>query len=551
MSEGGPLRWTAGVGLGLHARVGYRAERLGDHDYWRDQTGRLQRATLRKLLRTAARTEFGRAHGFERLLRIRDGRELVRAYREAVPVQDWYGFQRQIERMREGGERDVLWPGLVGDFAQTSGTTAGDKFIPVTKAMFRSNYLASLDIFAHLIRFGESLPEIMSGRALFLGGSSDVETNAHRVRTGDLSGLVTKLIRWPLSEVYSPGPEIALESHWPTKIERMARLCAGQDVRFISGMPSWAIVLMERVLELTGASCAREVWPNLRVFVHGGVKYTPFVPRVSKLWSGDAAEDLPQRLELYPASEGFLAIQDEAWDPGLRLLVDIGNVLEFVPLERIGDANPPAYLADEVERGRPYVVVLSTCAGLWRYVLGDVVEFETVARAGEVGAGFGPGRVRIVGRHKHFINAFGENIIVEHIERAVAQAASETGVTVGEFTAAPVYPNEGGGEGVRTRAGLELAVEIEGGAEGAQLAAFRDAFDEALKAQNVDYTTKRKDGVGMVRPRVSALGVGAFHRWLESRGKLGGQHKCPRCANHREIIEEVKRVSPALAVVEP
>lgn len=536
-------RWTAAVGFGLHARVAYRAEQLDRLDHWCDRTGLIQRATLRRLLRTASRTEFGRAHGFDRLLTIRDDAELLRAYREAVPVQDWYAFQQRIARMREGGERDVLWPGLVGDFAQTSGTTAGDKFIPVTRAMFRSNYLASLEIFAHLIRFGESLPRIMSGRALFLGGSSDVSTNEHGVRTGDLSGLVTKLIRWPLSAIYSPGPEIALESHWATKIEQMARLCAQQDIRFISGMPSWANVLMERVLELTGASCAREVWPNLRVFVHGGVKYTPFLPRVNRLWSGDPGVDLPQRLELYPASEGFLAIQDTPWDPGLRLLVDIGNVIEFVPLERIGEANPPAYLADEVEHGRPYVVVLSTCAGLWRYVLGDVVEFETVARPGEVGAGFGPARLRIVGRHKHFINAFGENIIVEHVEQAVAAAAAEAGVTVGEFTAAPVYP------GPDTRAGLELGVEIEGEPAPDRLRAFRNAFDRALKAQNVDYTTKRKDDLGMAPPTVSALPVGAFHRWLEHKGKLGGQHKCPRCANHREILEGVKQITPPVVVI--
>ncbi len=549
MSEPPPLRWTAAVGLGLQARVAYRAERLSNHDYWRDQTGRIQRATLRKLLRSAARTEFGRAHGFAGLLGIRDDRELLRAYRQAVPVQDWYAFQQPIVRMREHAERDVLWPGRVTDYAQTSGTTAGDKYIPVSKAMFRSNYLASLDIFANLIRFEESLPRIMSGRALFLGGSSNVETNAHGSRTGDLSGLVTKLIRWPLSEVYSPGPEIALESHWQTKIEKMSRLCAEQDIRFISGIPSWAIVLMERVLEHTGASCIREVWPNLRVFVHGGAKYTPFIPRINKLWSGDVQEDLPQRLELYPASEGFLAIQDTPRDPGLRVLVDIGNVIEFVPLDRIAEAHPPACLADEVEPGRPYVVVLTTCAGLWRYVLGDLVEFDTVPRAGEVAPGFGPARIRIIGRHKHFINAFGENIIVEHIEQSVIRAAAETGLTIGEFTAAPVYPGEA--DGRRTRAGLELAVELADKPDPARLAAFRDAFDRALRAQNVDYTTKRKDDLSMVPPRLSALPVGAFHRWLDHHGKLGGQHKCPRCANHRDILEAVNQAGPPFAVIEP
>lgn len=475
---------------------------------------------------------------------------MLAAYRAAVPVRDWYGFQSRIARMREGGEPDVLWPGLVRDFAQTSGTTAGDKFIPVSAEMLRSNYLASLRIFGHLVNRGVSLPRVMGGRCLFLGGSSDVHANEHGVRTGDLSGLVTPLIRWPLSEIYSPGPKIALMDHWPSKIEAMADLTLDQDIRFISGMPSWATVLMARVLEKAREQgrrspsggeirCVRDVWLHLEVFVHGGVKYTPFVPRVNELVSGDPLVDFPERLELYPASEGFVAIQDEREpDPAaqarLRLNPDIGIFYEFVPLERIDDPAPEAFGAAEVEPGVRYVVVLSTCAGLWRYVLGDVVVFDEVPDRPDGRRGTGPARLRIVGRHRHFINAFGENIIVEHVENAVARAAAEAGVEVGEFTAAPVYPGNG------APAGLELAVEVLSGRD--RLPAFRDAFDAALKAQNVDYTTKRGSDMGMAPPTITPLPPGAFHRWLDARGKLGGQHKCPRCANHREIIESVVTV---------
>jgi hypothetical protein len=537
-------RWTGLIGAGLAARVAGRAALLGREAYWAEHTPRLQTAQLRRNLRRAAETEIGRGAGFARLAGIGDDAELVGAYRKALPVADWYAFQERLARMREGGEPDVLWPGLVRDFAQTSGTTAGDKFIPVSREMMRSNYLASLDIFAHLSRFGLSLPWLMCGRCLFIGGSSAVETNEHGVRTGDLSGLVTSLIRWPLSEIYVPGKRIALLSDWTEKIEAMARAIWRHDVRFVSGMPSWGIVLFQRVLELARerglpVETLSDLWPNLRVFVHGGVKYQPFDARVRTLFAGTPdGPDIPTRFELYPASEGFIAMQDAPVGPGgrasLRLVPDVGVFYEFVPLSEIDSPDPRAFTAEEAEPGERYVVVMSTCAGLWRYIIGDVVEFDTVPRPGRRGPEVGPLRMRIVGRHRHFINAFGENLIVEHVEHGVARAAEATGLVVGEFTAAPVYPEEG------RRAGLEVAVEFEGGPpDPARLEAFARAFDQAVKAINVDYATKRRDDLGMAPPSVTPLPIGAFHRWLEARGKLGGQHKCPRCANHREILESL------------
>lgn len=518
-----------------------RVPKLDNTDYWRSHTARLQFRQLRRLLVRARSTEFGRKHGFSRLSTLSD-EELLGAYRAEVPIQDYEGYRAYIERMREGGEPDVLWPGLVMDFAQTSGTTSGDKFMPVSKELFRSNFLSSLDIFANLMRWGVSLPKMMSGRCLFLGGSTDLEVNEHGIRTGDLSGLVTPMIRWPISQVYTPGPDIALMSDWPAKIEAMAQRTIDQDVRMISGIPSWASVLFARVIELANergmnATCMRDVWPNLDLFVHGGVNYAPFKSRIAELVEGDANADMQCRLELYPASEAFVALQDERHERGLRLCADLGNFFEFVPIEEIHDANPTACAAWEVEPGQRYVVVLSTCAGLFRYILGDVVEFDTVPGGLDGSGGTGPSRMRIVGRHRLFINAFGENLIVEHIESAIARAAESVGVRIGEFTAAPVYPSG------TTRAGLEVAVEAELPAE--LVGRFRDVVDETIKAQNVDYTTKRTDGLGMAEPTITVLREGAFHAWLDSRGKLGGQHKCPRCANHREFIEGVIASNPA------
>jgi hypothetical protein len=544
------MAWTSIVGAGLSVALHRRARVLSDTRHWQRNSAGIQRSQLRQLLRQASGTVFGREHGFAKIAEL-DNSEIVEAYRKSVPVQDWYAFKDHIARMREGGEPDVLWPGLVRDFAQTSGTTAGDKFIPVSKLMLRSNLLASLDIFANLKRFGMSLPSMLSGKSLFLGGSTDLTANDKGVRTGDLSGIVTPLIKWPLSEIYLPGPQIALMSHWPSKIEAMAKRCLSEDVRMVSGMCSWGLVLMERVMQMAreqGRSVAtiKDVWPNFNVFVHGGVKYAPFDPKMRQMYSGSSeGADIPYRLELYPASEGFVAIQDTRGDPGLRLNADQYNFFEFVPLEAINDHNPPAFTCEAVEKGQRYVVVMSTCAGLWRYVLGDVVEFDTVPdklpSAGG-GGGNGPCRMRIVGRHRHFINAFGENLIVEHIENAVADASRAAQVVVGEFTAAPVYPQNG------NRAGLELVVE---GLPTGAVALFGRAFDESLKRQNVDYTTKRTDGLGMVEPTITPVAPGTFHRWLESRGKLGGQHKCPRCANGRELIEQVRAVAGAGGVASP
>ncbi|MEL7471872.1 MAG: GH3 auxin-responsive promoter family protein [Planctomycetota bacterium] len=537
----GPIRWTGAVGLGLRLKNAERSKRLSNLKHWTANTVGLQRSQLLQLLWKARDTEIGREAGFAKLTERAD-EDLLKAYRDAVPVREWYGFQDQLTRMREQGEANVLWPGLVRHFAQTSGTTAGDKFIPITREMFASNRLAAFDIFAHLARkdagWGLSLTRLMSGKMLFLGGSSAVETNEHGVHTGDLSGLVTPLITWPLSEIYAPGKDVALIGDWPTKIERMAEVCIDQDVRSISGMPSWANVLFQRVIELASergrdASKVTDVWPHLSLFVHGGVKYTPFIPRVNQLVHGDEAVDFAHRLELYPASEGFIALQDTANDPGLRLLTDIGNFYEFIPVDEVDNDDPPTFTAWQVEPGVRYVVCMTTCSGLWRYLIGDVVEFDTIPAPAPdaVRSHHGPCRLRIVGRHRHFINAFGENVIVEHVENAVARAARATGVRVGEFTAAPVYPRQG------QRAGLELAVEVEHGTE--RLDGFAKAFDEAMKAQNVDYTTKRTDSLGMAPPTITPLPVGAFHAWMASTGKLGGQHKCPRCANHRDILDAV------------
>ncbi|MEM1422546.1 MAG: GH3 auxin-responsive promoter family protein [Planctomycetota bacterium] len=528
-------KWTALIGAGLSLKLASRKKKLSDLDFWAHNAERLQHEQLASLMRLAQRTEIGRELRFTKLLASSE-RDRLRAYREAIAPADYEAWRPHMARMREGGEPDVTWPGLVMDWAQTSGTTGGEKYIPVTQQMMKSNYRAALDIFCHVSRFGLSLSSMFAGNVLFMGGSTKVDTNEHGVRTGDLSGLVTPLIKWPLSEVYSPGKDVALMDHWPTKIEQMAELCIGQDIRGVSGMASWGLVLFERVLEMArerdpSIRTLRDVWPNLDLFIHGGVKYPPFDPRVREVWSGDGAleqrNDIPFRIELYPASEGFIAVQDTRHDPGLRLHTDIGNFYEFIPLEEIDDPEPRAFMCHEVEKGQRYVVCMTTCSGLWRYVIGDVVVFETVPPDG-------PPRLRIVGRHRHFMNAFGENLIVEEIERAVVHAQSVTGARTGEFTASPVYPGDG------RRSGMELVIEWD--ADDDTLARFAEAFDAHLRSINVDYNTKRTDSMGMAPPTTTPVPIGAFHRWMDARGKLGGQNKCPRLANHRDFVDGVRSI---------
>jgi acyl-CoA synthetase (AMP-forming)/AMP-acid ligase II len=533
--------WTALIGTGLALKLSKRVRLLSDLEHWSKNAQSIQTRQLRTLLTLAQRTEVGREARFAKLIE-RDDQALLRDYRKALPLADYEQYRAQLARTRENAEPDVCWPGVVMDWAQTSGTTGGEKYIPVSKQMMRSNYIAALDIFAHSIRRGLPLKQLFGGKMLFLGGTTQVTTNEHGIRTGDLSGLVTPLIKWPLSQVYTPGKEIALLSDWPTKIQKIAELCIDQDVRFVSGMSSWSLLLFEQLVEMAQsrsggkATTLRDIWPNFQMFIHGGTRYPPFDPRVRTAWSGNPNDDVPYRLEVYPASEGFIAVQDQPNRDGqpapLRLHTDVGIFYEFVAIEDIDDPDARSFTVGEVETGQRYVVVMSTCAGLWRYIIGDVVVFDSAP--GPKGTGGLP-RLRIVGRHKHFINAFGENLIVEQIENAVVAARDAVGIEVGEFTASPVYPTES------TRGGLELVVEFAD--PQAPTEAFRKRFDDALKAQNVDYTTKRGESFGMTDPRVTPVPIGLFSDWMQSRGKLGGQNKVPRCANHRDFVNGLREMA--------
>jgi len=475
-----------------------------------------QERVLAGLLRRGRGTWFGRRHGFAS---VRAHADFVKA----VPVRD-YVSQLDMFRRILAGEENVSWPGRVRYFAQTSGTTAGDKRIPVTAEMMRCNRRAALAIFAYYQRRGtDRLNHLWRGRLLFLGGSTSLNRIESGAMVGDLSGIATRSVHWPFSRYYEPGRELALLADWEEKVARVAEHVARLDVRLVTGMPSWVKVLMDRVCEIRGLEAEggiNRAWPNLRLFVHGGVNFVPHRPAFSRYFAPGRE---PDYLEVYPASEGFIAIQAQADDPGMEVLTGNGLFYEFVPLSEWPRPDAPRLTIAQVETDVPYCVVLSTCAGLWAYDLGDVVRFTSVR----------PPRVLFAGRNRHFINAFGENIIGEQVSASVAAAAAATGAAVAEFTAGPRYP-----DAARPVGAHQYVVEFHRPPEKG-LAAFAAAIDAELRRLNNDYSIKRARDLVMTCVEVTGAPPGTFYAWMKRRGKLGGQHKVPVCANDRQFLDDL------------
>ncbi len=500
-------------GLALDAAAALRRRRL-EH-VWR-RAAAVQERTLLRLVRAARDTEFGLAHGFHRVRSFDD-------YRERVPLRDYIGFKHWLDAAAAGGA-DVTWPGRAPYWVKTSGTTAGDKAIPVTAEAFRAHRRGGWDA---LLMAAERVggAALLGGPMLFLGGSTALAPAPGGALVGDLSGVVVHRLPPGLRGRYSPGEPVASIPDWETRLAGIARLVEGQDLRLLSGMPSWMLVLFERVArdrEAAGRTLRAlgDLWPRLGVFVHGGVSFAPY-RAVFEEWMGRALE----YVEVYPASEGFVGVQTERTG-GLTLMLDYGVVHEFIPVEDVGSVRPRRYTAAEVAVGRSYAIALTTPAGLWSYLLGDTVRFTATD----------PPRLVITGRTRHYVNAFGENVIVEEVERALLAACRETAAEVAEFTVAPRFPSAG-----EPRGGHEWLVEFRVGPRDRE--AFVQRLDRELAALNTDYRTKRRGDVGMVAPRLVEVWPGGFHRWLASRGKLGDQHKVPRVTNTRAIADELLGVA--------
>jgi hypothetical protein len=468
-----------------------------------------QREVLQDLVTSAQYTEFGRRHRFSELFS-------VKAFKQAVPIQEYDDVRPWVERIMQG-EQQLLWNTPIHWFAKSSGTTSDrSKFIPVSEeSLQETHFKAAKDVLTLYYHFHPD-SDLLTGKGLIIGGSHTIHHLNEETHFGDLSAVLLQNTPFYGQWIRTPELSIALMDEWESKIEQLALNTIHEDVTSISGVPTWTLVLFRRILEITGRTCIKEVWPNLELYMHGGVSFVPYREQFARLIGADI-----HYLEMYNASEGFFAAQDRPGEDGMLLFTDHGIFMEFMPVEEYGKPEPRTVGLDKVELGRNYAPVISTNGGLWRYLLGDTIRFTTL----------NPFRIRVSGRLKHFINAFGEELIVDNTDGALAAACSRTGAVVSDYTAAPIYFSDQG------NGGHEWIVEFE--TPPPSLDDFAAALDAALKERNSDYEAKRHRDIALRPPLVHAAPPGLFNRWLKSKGRLGGQHKVPRLSNDRRYVEEL------------
>jgi hypothetical protein len=470
-----------------------------------------QQATLLRLVRHAENTRFGRDHGFATIRSVAD-------YQARVPLREYEAFWEEYWRPGFPHSRNITWPGRVPYFALSSGTTTGStKYVPVSAEMLASNRRAALTSLAWF-RDAHPRADLFSGRLFFLGGSTAL-TRLDPARplplAGDLSGIAVHETPALLRPCAFPSVDLALQTDWDRKLDRLAEQSARLPITLLSGVPSWLLVLFERLRQVTGKEQVVDVWPTLRVVVHGGTRFDPY-RRLFRRLVGPGVHFL----ETYPASEGFVAAADPRYEL-LRLIPDHGVFFEFVPVDELGKDRPTRHTVAEVVPGVQYAVVLTTCAGLWGYVLGDTVCFERRD----------PPLLRFTGRIRQFLSAFGEHLIGEEVERAVARAAELTGADVTDYHVGPVFPEQPGQPG-RHRYLVEFAREPR------DERAFAVELDAELSRSNEDYRAHRAGDLTLLGPEVVRVPPGAFAAWMRSRGKLGGQHKVPRM-DSGSLVEEL------------
>ena len=484
---------------------------------------RTQEQLLQSLVTRASRTRFGRDHEFAGIRTIAD-------YRARVPVRDYEAFWDEYWKESFPRLEDCTWPGLIPYFALSSGTTRGStKYLPVSHDINRANTRAAKDVLVHHIANRPS-SRILAGRTLVLGGSTGLQPLAPGVQEGDLSGIAAGSAPFWARHRYFPTRELEAIGDWETRIDRIARRSLEEDIRGITGIPSWLLIYCDHLLEAAGQKGGRlaDVYPDLELLVHGGISWHPYRERFADLLAGTGAETR----EVYPASEGFLAIADGADGAGLRLLLDNGVFFEFVPAEEIGRSAPAAHWVGDFETGVNYAVVVSTTAGLWRYSVGDTV--SVIDRD--------PPRVLITGRTRFTLSAFGEHVIGAELERAVAEAAEVAGAAVNDFTVGSLHSERAGERGGHLYI-VEFAVrEVEEG----RLDRFAEGVDAALQRLNNDYGAHRSEGWGLNAPRVESVPPGGFAEWMKRRGRLGGQNKVPRVINDPEMLRSLRAFAGAL-----
>jgi hypothetical protein len=500
----------------LRLYAGFRAGRLARQD-----AAAIQQRTLQHLLRRAAATRFGRNHDFRR---IGDHR----AFQAAVPLRRYEDFWSVYWQPAFPNLVDVSWPGRIPFFAESSGTSSGaTKFIPVTSEMIRSNRDAGLNLLGYHLR---QCPEsrVFAGHNLLLGGSSDLVERAPGVKSGDLSGIAAATVpAWARRFAYPP-PDIARLKDWTEKMARLADAAPRADIRSLSGTPSWLLLFFDELARHHPGQGARlaDFFPRLELLVHGGVNFAPYRARFAEWLDGSRAETR----EVYAASEGFIASADHGEGEGMRVNLDSGIFYEFVPAAEIGAPQPTRHWIGDIETGVDYAPVLTTCAGLWAYIVGDVVRF--VSRD--------PPRLLVTGRLSYTLSAFGEHLTGEEIEGAVTSAATAIDAGLRDFSAGALYPEKPGEIG-----GHLFIIEFERTVVADELAHFAEVLDRDLMRRSLDYGAHRAGGFGLRPPQIAALRPGGFAEWMRRRGRLGGQNKVPRVIADPALFADLRAFAAA------
>lgn len=475
----------------------------------------VQGELMAKLISSAKDTEWGKKYDYQSI-------DLYDDFKNRFPIQDYNDVKPYIDRIFEG-EQNLLWPSEIKWFAKSSGTT-NDKFklIPVSKeALEECHYKGGKDL---LCLYYQHHPnrKLYKGKHLIIGGSAQINYTSSDSYFGDLSAIIIKNLPFWAEIRRIPKKEIALMDKWEDKIEKMARSTINEDVYILAGVPSWTLVLLKRILEITGKNNIADIWPNLELFMHGGVSFIPYRDQFDKIIRKPGMN----YVETYNASEGFFGIQDQPGSGEMLLMLDYGIFYEFLAISDFekGNTNNTVWLQD-VQPGVNYVMIISTNSGLWRYVVGDTICFTSTS----------PFRFKITGRTKHFINAFGEEMIIDNAEKAIRTACDRTGASIREYTAAPVFMGD------ENTGAHQWLIEFEEKPKDPDF--FGEVLDTALKSLNSDYEAKRSHNFILQAPVITIAKDGLFHGWLKEKGKLGGQHKIPRLMNDRRLMDEILKLN--------
>lgn len=487
-------------------------KRIHDIDLFMKYPHEVQEELIQDLIKASAKTAFGKKYEFQS---IRDSD----AFKARVPLHTYEQMFPYIDKLLKG-EQKILWPSEIKWFAKSSGTTnSKSKFIPVSQeALDDCHFKGGKDLLSVYVN-NHPDTKMFAGKGLAIGGSQQI--NQFNINStsyyGDVSAVLLKNLPFWAHLIRTPKLEIALMHEWEEKIEKMAHSTIPENVTNISGVPTWTVVLLQRILEITNKSHILEVWPNMEAFIHGAVSFDPY----EKLFKELIPSDDMNYMETYNASEGFFGLQDQTDNRDLLLMLDYGIFYEFIPMENLHEEQPNTLSLQEVETGHNYAMVISTNAGLWRYIIGDTIKFTNLS----------PYRIRITGRTKHFINTFGEEVIIENAEKAIKTACENTGAVIDDYTAGPKYLEAG------KKGSHEWIIEFRNAPDDIQK--FTYILDKTLQSINSDYEAKRYKDLALVKPIVHSVPIGTFYKWMKKRKKLGGQNKVPRLVNNREYLEDI------------